>query len=90
MTYLGREGIINIERETKLSGRLHDKGLLTLTGYLAAKFAQKVPLSLSASITFEQMYGGVDGDSASSTELYAPFQLVWSARAAGYCRYRLR
>ena len=71
VTYLGREGIINIERETKLSGRLHDKGLLTLTGYLAAKFAQKVPLSLSASITFEQMYGGVDGDSASSTELYA-------------------
>ncbi|HZK25124.1 MAG TPA: ATP-binding protein [Oscillospiraceae bacterium] len=71
VTYLGREGIINIERETKLSGRIHDKGLLTLSGYLAAKFAQKAPLSLSASIAFEQMYGGIDGDSASSTELYA-------------------
>lgn len=71
VTYLGREGIINIERETKLSGRIHDKGLLTLSGYLASKFAQKAPLSLSASLAFEQMYGGVDGDSASSTELYA-------------------
>ena len=71
VTYLGREGIINIERETKMSGHIHDKGLLTLSGYLAAKFAQKIPLSLSASITFEQLYSGVDGDSASSTELYA-------------------
>ena len=71
VTYLGREGIINIERETKLSGRIHDKGLLTLSGYLAAKFAQKIPLSLSASLAFEQLYSGVDGDSASSTELYA-------------------
>ncbi|NLZ93869.1 MAG: AAA family ATPase [Firmicutes bacterium] len=71
VTFLGREGIINIERETKMSGRIHDKGLLILSGYLAAKFAQKIPLSLSASITFEQMYGEIDGDSASSTELYA-------------------
>jgi lon-related putative ATP-dependent protease len=71
VTYLGKQGIINVERETKMSGRIHDKGLLTLSGYLAAKFAQKVPLSLSASITFEQLYSGVDGDSASSTELYA-------------------
>lgn len=71
VTYLGRQGIVNIERETKMSGRIHDKGLLTLSGYLAATFAQKSPLSLSASITFEQLYSGVDGDSASSTELYA-------------------
>ncbi|HHX74579.1 MAG TPA: AAA family ATPase [Firmicutes bacterium] len=71
VTYLGREGIINIEREIKMSGRIHDKGVLTLSGYLAAKFAQKFPLSLSASITFEQLYSGVDGDSASSAELYA-------------------
>ncbi|NLZ38177.1 MAG: AAA family ATPase [Firmicutes bacterium] len=71
VTFLGREGIINIERETKMSGRIHDKGLLILSGYLAAKFAQKIPLSLSASITFEQLYGEIDGDSASSTELYA-------------------
>ena len=54
-----------------MSGRIHDKGLLILSGYLAAKFAQKTPLSLSASLTFEQLYSGIDGDSASSTELYA-------------------
>lgn len=71
VTYLGKQGIINIEREAKMSGRIHDKGLLTLSGYIAAKFAQKIPLSLSASLTFEQLYSGVDGDSASSTELYA-------------------
>jgi len=71
VTYLGRRGIVNIERETKMSGQIHDKGLLTLGGYLAAKFAQKIPPSVSASITFEQLYSGVDGDSASSTELYA-------------------
>jgi predicted ATP-dependent protease len=70
ITYLGRRGIINIERETKMSGQIHDKGVLILGGYLAAKFAQKIPLALSASITFEQLYSGVDGDSASSTELY--------------------
>ncbi|MCW3489849.1 Lon protease family protein [Dethiobacter alkaliphilus] len=71
VTYLGKQGIINIERETKMSGRIHDKGLLTLSGYLAAIFAQKIPLSISASLTFEQLYSGVEGDSASSTELYA-------------------
>jgi lon-related putative ATP-dependent protease len=71
VTYPGRRGILNIERETKMSGQIHDKGLLTLSGYLTAKFAQKMPLSVSASITFEQLYSGVDGDSASSTELYA-------------------
>ncbi len=68
---LGREGIINIEREARLSGRTHDKGVLILTGYLRALFATEHPLSMSVSIAFEQTYGGVDGDSASSTEVYA-------------------
>ena len=70
-TYIGRGGVINIERETEMSGRIHTKGVLTLTGYLGGKFAQEKPLSLTAQITFEQNYEGVDGDSASSTELYA-------------------
>jgi lon-related putative ATP-dependent protease len=70
-TYMGKEGIINIDREAKLSGKTHDKGVLILTGYLGKTFAQKFPLSVTISITFEQNYGGVDGDSASSTELYA-------------------
>ena len=70
-TYMGMKGIINIEREAKLSGKTHDKGVLILSGYLGRTFAQNHPLSLSASITFEQSYGGIDGDSASSTELYA-------------------
>lgn len=70
-TFMGRRGVINIEREARLSGSTHDKGVLILAGYLGAKFAQKFPLNLSISITFEQSYGGVDGDSASSTELYA-------------------
>ncbi len=70
-TYMGQEGVINIEREAKLSGKTHDKGVLILSGYLGRTFAQRYPLSVSISITFEQNYGGVDGDSASSTELYA-------------------
>jgi lon-related putative ATP-dependent protease len=70
-TYTGREGIINIERETKMSGNIHSKGVLTLNGYLGAKFAQDKQLGLTAQITFEQLYGGVEGDSASSAELYA-------------------
>ena len=70
-TYMGKERVINIEREAKLSGRTHDKGVLILSGYLGRTFAQHYPLSVSISITFEQSYGGVDGDSASSTELYA-------------------
>ncbi|WCN38172.1 Lon protease family protein [Aneurinibacillus uraniidurans] len=70
-TFIGRSGIINIERETSLSGQIHHKGLLILSGYLAGKFAQDKPLPLSASITFEQTYSMIDGDSASSTELYA-------------------
>jgi len=68
---LGKAGIINIERESNLSGRFHDKGVQILAGYLRGKFAQDKPLSLSASICFEQSYSGVDGDSASSTEIYA-------------------
>jgi len=70
-TFLGRRGIINIERESQLSGRIHDKGVLILSGFLGSKYAQDKPLSLSASICFEQSYSGVEGDSASSTELYA-------------------
>ncbi|MEE8158758.1 MAG: ATP-binding protein [Dehalococcoidia bacterium] len=70
-TYAGRNGIINIEREVALSGRTHDKGVLILSGYLGAKYGQDSPLTLSVSLAFEQSYEGVDGDSASSTELYA-------------------
>jgi len=70
-TYMGKQGVVNIEREADLSGSTHDKGVLILSGYLGRTFAQYYPLSLSLSITFEQNYGGVDGDSASSTELYA-------------------
>jgi len=70
-TYMGKKGIVNIEREAKLSGKTHDKGVLILSGYLGRTFAQRHPLNLSISITFEQSYGGIDGDSASSTELYA-------------------
>jgi predicted ATP-dependent protease len=69
--FMGEEGVLHIERETKMSGPLHDKGLLTLRGYLGGTYAQYQPLSLTASLTFEQSYGGIDGDSASSTELYA-------------------
>ncbi|RDC49764.1 ATP-dependent protease, partial [Acinetobacter sp. RIT592] len=70
-TYKGRSGIINIEREIKQSGSIHDKGVLILTGYLGERYGKEKPLSISTSITFEQNYCGVDGDSASSTELYA-------------------
>ncbi len=69
-TYTGKNGIVNIEREVELSGSTHSKGVLILTGYLGEMFAQDIPLSLTASICFEQLYNGVDGDSASSTELY--------------------
>jgi lon-related putative ATP-dependent protease len=70
-TYLGRRGIVNIERESKMSGRIHDKGVLIISGYLGQKYAQNTPLTLSASLCFEQSYEGVEGDSASSAELYA-------------------
>jgi lon-related putative ATP-dependent protease len=67
----GRAGIINIEREADLSGKSHNKGVLILAGYFRARFAQKIPLTLSASLAFEQSYNGVEGDSASAPELYA-------------------
>ena len=70
-TYMGEEGVINIERESKMSGRIHDKGVLILSGYLGGQYGRGRPMSLSASICFEQSYEGVEGDSASSTELYA-------------------
>ncbi|MFP3903718.1 MAG: Lon protease family protein, partial [Armatimonadota bacterium] len=70
-SYLGREGAVSIDREAKLTGRIHDKGVLTLTGYLGQRYAQNQPISLAASLSFEQMYSEMDGDSASSTELYA-------------------
>jgi lon-related putative ATP-dependent protease len=70
-TYTGRSGVVSLDREAKLSGRIYDKGLLTLSGYLGGKYALDTPLSLSASISFEQLYDEIEGDSASSTELYA-------------------
>ena len=69
-TYTGKTGIVNIEREVEMSGSSHSKGVFILTGYLGEMFAQSMPLCLTASICFEQLYNGVDGDSASSTELY--------------------
>ncbi len=69
--HLGRKGVINIEREIRQSGPSHSKGVLILSNYLAGMYAEDKPLSVSASLTFEQNYTGVDGDSASSTELYA-------------------
>lgn len=71
VTSLGRAGIIDIEREAKLSGNIYNKGVLILSGYLRGRYARRVPLTLSASLCFEQSYYGVDGDSASSTEIYA-------------------
>jgi predicted ATP-dependent protease len=68
---MGRGGVINIERETQMSGPIHDKGVLIFSGYMGWKYAQDRPLSLSASLCFEQSYNGIEGDSASSTELYA-------------------
>jgi len=68
---LGKGEVIDIEREVALSGPLHSKGVLILSSFLSSRFANNAPLSLSASLVFEQSYGGVDGDSASSTELYA-------------------
>ena len=70
-TYVGETGVIAIDREVQMAGPIHNKGVMTLIGYLGGQYATDHPLSLSAQITFEQNYGGVDGDSASSTELYA-------------------
>lgn len=69
--YVGKKGVINIEREAKLSGQIHDKAVLILSGYLGDRFAGDKPLAMNATIGFEQSYGMIEGDSASSTELYA-------------------
>jgi len=70
-TFMGEEGVVHIERETEMSGPIHEKGVLTLTGYMGGTYAQHQPLSLTASLTFEQNYVTIDGDSASCSELYA-------------------
>lgn len=70
-TYIGNAGVVAIDRETELGGPIHNKGVMILSGYLGGKYATTFPLTLSASLTFEQLYDGVEGDSASSTELYA-------------------
>ncbi|MGD2039324.1 MAG: ATP-binding protein [Anaerolineae bacterium] len=70
-TFTGRTGVVSLDREAKLSGRIYNKGVLTLTGYLGGKYALEAPLSLTASISFEQLYTEIEGDSASSAELYA-------------------
>lgn len=70
-TFLGRAGVVSIDREVKMSGPIHDKGQLILSAWLASRFAQRRPLSMAATLTFEQSYAGVEGDSAASTELYA-------------------
>ena len=67
----GNDGIINIEREADLSGNIHNKGMLIITSFLREKFSSQTPLSFTASIAFEQSYGGIDGDSASAAEIYA-------------------
>ncbi|MCL2286178.1 MAG: AAA family ATPase [Firmicutes bacterium] len=70
-TYMGNAGIVNIEKESDMSGSIHDKGVQVITGYLGHMYAQTFPISLSCRICFEQNYSGIDGDSASSTELFA-------------------
>ena len=70
-TYMGKTGILDIEREVETGGVTHSKGVLILSGYIGKKYAQDIPLSLAASICFEQLYSGIEGDSASSTELFA-------------------
>jgi lon-related putative ATP-dependent protease len=71
VTSIGQSGVVNIERESKMSGNIHSKGVMIMSGYLASRFGQDKPLSLTASLTFEQSYGEVEGDSASCAELYA-------------------
>src|SRR6056297_2627188 len=70
-TFMGQEGVINIEREADMSGKIHNKAVLIFSGYLGNKYAQETPLSLNASLAFEQSYGGIDGDSATAAELIA-------------------
>jgi Lon-like ATP-dependent protease len=78
-TFLGQRGVTSIDRESQLSGKIHDKGVLILSGYLGWKYAQDKPLSLSASISFEQGYDAVEGDSASLAELCAILSSLASA-----------
>jgi predicted ATP-dependent protease len=68
---MGKGGIVQIDREVHLAGPIHNKGVMTLIGYLGGRYATEQPLSISAQITFEQSYGGIEGDSASAAELYA-------------------
>jgi len=68
--YMGQEGVVNIEREVKMTGPIHNKGVMILASFIGRLYAQDMPLSLTARLTFEQNYGGIEGDSASSTELY--------------------
>ena len=70
-TYIGKAGVVNIERETKMSGKIHEKAIMIISGYLGSRYASRKPISLSASITFEQLYDMVEGDSATCAELYA-------------------
>ncbi len=70
-TFMGRSGVVNLERETKMSGKIHEKAILIITSYLGAKYAVRKPISLSASIAFEQLYEMIEGDSATCAELYA-------------------
>ena len=70
-TYAGRAGVINIERETKMSGKIHEKAMLSSPIISGSKYAYKKPISLSASLTFEQLYDMIEGDSATCAELYA-------------------
>jgi predicted ATP-dependent protease len=77
--WMGRRGIVHIEKETMMSGQIHNKGVLTLSGFFGERFAQDKPLSVSASLSFEQLYGGVEGDSASSTELFALLSAIAEA-----------
>jgi lon-related putative ATP-dependent protease len=70
-TYAGKAGVLNIERETKMSGKIHEKAILIINHYLGSKYAFKKPISLTASITFEQLYSMIEGDSATCAELYA-------------------
>src|SRR5208283_5164205 len=71
LTYMGKAGVVNIERETKMSGKIHEKAIMIISAYLGSKYAARRPISLSASITFEQLYEMIEGDSATCAELYA-------------------
>ena len=81
--FMGQEGVVNIEREVKMTGPIHNKGLMILSSYLGRKYAQDMPLSLSAHITFEQNYAGIEGDSASSTELLSGLPLKQGIAVTG-------